>query len=82
VTVRPAPDGAGAEVVVADTGIGVSQAELPRLFERFHRVETARGRSYEGSGIGLALVRELVELHGGSISVQSKLGAGAGICGR
>ncbi len=77
VTVRPAPDGAGAEVVVADTGIGVSQAELPRLFERFHRVETARGRSYEGSGIGLALVRELVELHGGSISVQSKLGAGS-----
>ncbi|MBW4090912.1 MAG: response regulator [Proteobacteria bacterium] len=77
VTVRPAPTGGGAEVVVADTGVGIPEAELPRVFERFHRVENAQGRSYEGSGIGMALVRELVDLHGGTISVVSRLRAGS-----
>jgi PAS domain S-box-containing protein len=77
VTVRPAPDGAGAELIVADTGVGIPEAELPRLFERFHRVENAQGRSYEGTGIGLALVRGLVELHGGTISIDSRVGAGS-----
>jgi signal transduction histidine kinase len=62
---------------VRDTGGGIPAAELPRMFERFHRVEGARGRSYEGSGIGLALVQELVKLHGGSISVESEPGHGA-----
>ena len=49
-------------------------SELPRMFERFHRVEGARGRTHEGTGIGLALVQELVKLHGGSIAVESALG--------
>ncbi|MGP2439293.1 SpoIIE family protein phosphatase [Streptomyces sp. JW3] len=65
-----------AVVVVADTGIGVPAAELPRLFERFHRIENARARSHEGSGIGLALVRELVGLHGGTITADSTEGEG------
>jgi signal transduction histidine kinase len=65
-------DAAAAELVVRDTGIGVSAEELPRLFERFHRVEGTRGRSFEGTGIGLALVHELVKLHGGSIRVESE----------
>ena len=56
---------------VADTGTGIPQAELPRLFDRFHRVQNARARSNEGSGIGLALVRELVGLHRGTIAVES-----------
>jgi PAS domain S-box-containing protein len=60
-----------AVVTVSDTGIGVPAAEMPRLFERFHRIENARSRSNEGSGIGLALVRELVGLHGGSIDARS-----------
>ena len=68
--------GESARLVVRDTGIGVAQAELPRLFERFHRVEGAKGRSFEGSGIGLALVQELVKLHGGEIEAQSELGRG------
>jgi len=68
--------GAQAILEVADTGIGISSEELPHIFERFHRVEGARGRSYEGSGIGLALVQELVRLHGGLISAESKLGTG------
>ncbi len=56
---------------VADTGTGIPQAELPQLFDRFHRVQNARARSNEGSGIGLALVRELVGLHRGTIAVES-----------
>jgi PAS domain S-box-containing protein len=59
------------ELSVADTGIGIAEGELPHIFERFHRVEGGRGRSYEGSGIGLAMVHELVGLHGGSIDVKS-----------
>lgn len=69
-------EGTHAVVTVADTGTGVPAAELPRLFERFHRIENARSRSNEGSGIGLALVRELVGLHGGTISADSSEGVG------
>ncbi|WP_394846773.1 ATP-binding protein [Pendulispora brunnea] len=69
-----------AELEVSDTGIGIAEDELPRLFERFHRIEGARSRSYEGSGIGLALVQELVQLHGGQIEVRSQLGKGTTFC--
>jgi PAS domain S-box-containing protein len=65
-----------AVVTVADSGIGVAAAEIPRLFERFHRIENVRARSNEGSGIGLALVKELVDLHGGSITATSVEGEG------
>ncbi|MGV0850747.1 SpoIIE family protein phosphatase [Mycolicibacterium phlei] len=65
-----------AVVTVADTGAGVPAAEMPRLFERFHRIENVRARSNEGSGIGLALVKELVELHGGTITADSTEGVG------
>jgi signal transduction histidine kinase len=61
---------------VRDTGVGVAADELPRLFERFHRIEGTRARTHEGSGIGLALVHELVRLHGGSIEVESELDRG------
>ena len=64
------------ELVVRDTGIGISAEELPRLFERFHRVEGARARTHEGSGIGLSFVQELVRLHGGEISAESEYGRG------
>ncbi len=66
------PRGAYAELTVTDTGVGVSQKEIPRLFDRFHRVEGGEARTHEGSGIGLALVHELVKLHGGSIDVVSE----------
>lgn len=65
-----------AVLTVSDTGIGIAADELPRLFERFHRVEGTWARSAEGSGIGLALVRELVEYDGGSVEVASELGVG------
>ncbi|MGD0558055.1 MAG: SpoIIE family protein phosphatase [Streptosporangiaceae bacterium] len=69
-------EGGQAVVTVADTGIGVPAREMPRLFERFHRIENTRSRSNEGSGIGLALVQELVQLHGGTITASSAEGAG------
>ncbi|WP_431989814.1 SpoIIE family protein phosphatase [Streptomyces albogriseolus] len=77
-TVRVAVRRSGphAVVTVSDTGTGVPEAEMPRLFERFHRIENARSRSNEGSGIGLALVRELVGLHGGTIDAESAEGKG------
>jgi len=62
---------------VSDTGIGIPKTELPRLFERFHRVAGAQGRTYEGTGIGLALVHELARLHGGNVTVSSELGRGS-----
>lgn len=61
---------------VGDTGIGIDAHELPRLFERFHRVQGAQARTHEGSGIGLALVQELVKMHGGHIEVASEPGRG------
>ncbi|WP_438041736.1 ATP-binding protein [Sorangium sp. So ce128] len=64
------------EFVVRDTGTGVPEHELQHLFERFHRVQGARARTHEGSGIGLALVHELVRLHGGSIRAESRVGEG------
>lgn len=65
-----------AELRVRDTGVGISEEELPRLFERFHRIENTRSRTHEGSGIGLALVLELVKLHSGTVRVESALGKG------
>jgi signal transduction histidine kinase len=64
------------ELAVRDTGTGIAAEELPRVFERFHRVQGTRGRTYEGSGIGLALVQELVTLHGGSVRVESVVNRG------
>ncbi|WP_341870417.1 ATP-binding protein, partial [Corallococcus praedator] len=65
-----------AELRVTDTGTGIPPHELPRLFERFHRIQNARARSHEGSGIGLALVHELVRLHGGTLAVRSEVDRG------
>lgn len=61
---------------VADTGSGIPHDELPHVFQRFHRVRGAKSRTHEGTGIGLALVQELVRLHGGSIDVESEEGQG------
>ena len=65
-----------AELTVRDTGMGIPQAELPRLFKRFHRVRNTAARTHEGTGIGLALVQELVRLHGGEVRVASAEGKG------
>ncbi len=77
ITISLTTDDRVARLSVADTGTGIPAAELPRLFERFHRIEGSRGRSFEGSGIGLALVDELVRFHGGTIEVASEEGRGS-----
>jgi len=77
IAVRLRKENAAAVLAVEDTGTGIPADELPRLFDRFHRVEGARGRTHEGTGIGLALVQELVKLHGGTVGAESELGQGS-----
>jgi len=77
VAVRLRVVGKDVQLSVTDTGTGIPAEELPRVFERFHRVESSRGRTFEGTGIGLALVRELARLHGGTVGVTSSLGRGS-----
>jgi PAS domain S-box-containing protein len=76
ITVRVGHEDTAATVTVTDTGIGIPASEMPQLFERFHRIEASRARSTEGSGIGLALVKELVSIHGGTIAADSQEGTG------
>ncbi|HEX6098640.1 MAG TPA: ATP-binding protein [Thermoanaerobaculia bacterium] len=70
-------EGSGVVLSVRDTGTGIPADELPRVFDRFHRVKGARGRTHEGSGIGLALVHELAKLHGGNVDAVSQAGRGS-----
>jgi histidine kinase len=65
------------QVTVADTGVGIPQEHLPRLFERFYRVDPARSRDDGGTGIGLAIARSVVEAHGGRIVAESIPGHGS-----
>ena len=76
ITVTLQPAGDHCLLKVADTGIGIRPDQVPHLFERFRQAEGSANRSYEGSGLGLALVKELVNLHGGQISVESVYGSG------
>ena len=75
-TVRVATDGADATVAVSDEGPGIPAHELEQVFERFYRVDPARGRDAGGAGLGLAIVRRMVELHGGRVWAESAEGAG------
>ena len=77
ITVRLRAMDGWAVLAVEDSGIGIPSVELPRIFDRFHRVVGARGRTHEGTGIGLALVQELAKQHGGSAEVASQLGSGS-----
>ena len=69
--------GSAAELQVRDTGAGIPEDQRARIFERFHRIEGTPARAYEGTGIGLALVQELIKLHGGQVRVESTAGVGS-----
>lgn len=67
----------GVEISIKDTGIGIPQGEVGRIFERFYRVDKARSRQLGGTGLGLAIVKEIIESHGGNITVNTRLGKGS-----
>lgn len=77
VDVSVAQEGAQAVITVRDTGVGIGADDLPHIFERFYQVDSDTTRRFDGTGIGLALAKELVEVHGGRIGVTSTLGAGS-----
>ncbi len=76
VTVRAAREGKGVRILVEDDGQGIDAAHLPRLFERFYRVEAGRSRDMGGTGLGLSIAKHLVEAMGGSVDVRSTVGKG------
>lgn len=69
--------GAQVEIAVEDSGIGISPKDIPRIFERFYRVDKARSRELGGTGLGLSIVKHIIELHGGSVGVESTEGLGS-----
>lgn len=77
IRVRVAGDGGQVRIEVSDTGIGIPSRELPRIFERFYRVDRARSRETGGTGLGLAIVKHVAEQHGGQIEASSELGKGS-----
>lgn len=69
--------GENVQVEVSDTGIGIPQEHLPRLFERFYRVDKSRSRELGGTGLGLSIVKHIIQAHGGKVGVESELGKGS-----
>lgn len=77
ITLEVRPGKMALEIAVADTGIGIPSDQIPRIFERFYRVDRARSREMGGTGLGLAIVKHIVEAHGGKVSVESRVGKGS-----
>jgi signal transduction histidine kinase len=77
VTIGLAEDDGQVRLTVEDTGIGIPTRDLPRIFERFYRVDRARSRETGGTGLGLSIARHVVEQHGGRIQARSQLGQGS-----
>jgi two-component system cell cycle sensor histidine kinase PleC len=76
VTIRGFMSGLGVAFQVSDTGIGIAAEDLPRLGRPFEQIESQHSKSHQGSGLGLALSKSLIELHGGTLSIDSRLGEG------
>jgi signal transduction histidine kinase len=65
------------KISIADTGIGIKEEDLPRLFQKFEQLDSGISRKYEGTGLGLAITKQLVDMHGGKIWVESTYGEGS-----
>ena len=63
-------------IAVSDTGIGIAQADIPKVLEPFRQVDSALSRKFQGTGLGLSLTKRLIELHGGGIAIDSEVGSG------
>jgi two-component system phosphate regulon sensor histidine kinase PhoR len=79
ITVSMTREDGSVKTVVRDTGIGIPSKDLPRIFERFYRVDKARSREMGGTGLGLAIVKHIILQHGGGIRAESTLGEGTSI---
>jgi len=77
ITLSATRDGSWATITVADTGMGIPESDLPRLFERFYRADKARSRTLGGTGLGLSIVKHIIEAHGGQVTVSSRLHHGS-----
>jgi len=67
------------EIAISDTGIGIPEADIPRIFERFYRADKARSRELDGTGLGLSIVKHIVQMHGGRVKAESAAGHGTTI---
>jgi len=79
ITLRARVLGSSMELRVEDTGLGIVPADLPHIFERFYRADKARSRELGGTGLGLSIVKHIIQLHGGSVTAESKYGKGTAI---